>query len=157
MQPDIAFDSAARTLVMLHALAAMVLIGASTHHAVIAYRYLRGRYNVRLGKIYSTTVAISYAVTFVLGLLAYPSFRYHVRALYFDRYEVWASNLFDTKENFAALGIPLVVAVWVLSRVMDPEEDRGLLRAYAAFVILAALIVWFNTISGLAITMTRGV
>ncbi len=157
MQPDIAFASAARPLVLLHALAAIVLIGASTHHALIAFGYLRGRYKRRLGRIYAATVAIAYAVTFVLGLLAYPSFRYHVRALYFDRYEVWASNLFDTKENFAALGLPLVIAVFVMSRVMDPAEDRGLLRAYAAFVILAAAIVWFDTISGLAITMARGV
>ncbi|CAN5922992.1 hypothetical protein BH11MYX3_BH11MYX3_17700 [soil metagenome] len=157
MQPDLAFDGSARLLVLLHGMAAIVLIGASTHHAIIAVGYLRGHYKVRLGRIYGATVAVSYAITFVLGLLAYPSFRYHVRALYFDRYEVWASNLFDTKENFAALGVPLVLAVFVLSRVVDPEEDRGLLRAYAAFVILAAVIVWFNMISGLLITMARGV
>jgi hypothetical protein len=157
MQPDIAFESAARFLVVLHAMAAIVLVGASTHHALIAIGYLRGRYKVRLGRIYAATIAIAYGVTFVLGLLAYPTFRYHVRALYLDRYDVWASNLFDTKENFAALGIPLVVCAFVMSRVMDPKEDTALARAYAAFVILAAVIVWFGVISGLLITMTRGV
>jgi hypothetical protein len=157
MQPDIAFESAARLLVVLHALAAIVLIGASTHHALIAIGYLRGRYNVRLGRIYGATVAVAYGVTFVLGLLAYPAFRYHVRALYLDRYDVWASNLFDTKENFAALGIPLVVCAFVMSRVMDPKTDTALARAYAAFVILAAAIVWFGVISGLAVTMARSV
>lgn len=157
MQPDIAFDGAARLLVILHAMAAIVLVGSSTHHALIAFGYLRGRYKVRLGRIYAATVAVTYGITFVLGLLAYPTFRYHVRALYFDRYEVWASNLFDTKENFAALGLPLVIGAFVLSRVMEPKEDQGLARAYAAFVILAAAIVWFDVISGLAITMTRGV
>lgn len=157
MPPDIAFAGSARLLVLMHALAAIVVVGASTHHAIIAFGYLRGRYKVRLGRIYAATVAVSYAITFVLGLLAYPSFRYHARALYLDRYEVWASNLFDTKENFAALGLPLVLAVLVLSRVMDPKEDRGLLRAYASFVILIAAIVWFSTISGLLITMAKGV
>jgi hypothetical protein len=157
MQPDIAFESAARLLVVLHAMAAIVLVGASTHHALIAIGYLRGRYKVRLGRIYGATVAIAYAVTVGLGLLAYPTFRYHVRALYLDRYEVWASNLFDTKENFAVLGLPLVVCAFVMSRVMDPKEDVALARAYAAFVILAAAIVWFGVISGLVITMTRGV
>ena len=157
MQPDIAFDGAARLLVLLHAMAAIVLVGASTHHAVIAVGYLRGRFKVRLGRIYAATVAVAYGLTFALGLLAYPSFRYHVRALYLDRYEVWASNLFDTKENFAALGLPLVVCVFVMSRAMKPDEDRGLARAYAAFVLLAAAIVWFDVIAGLAITMTRGV
>lgn len=157
MQPEIAFDGAARLLVVLHAMAAIVLVGASTHHAIIAVGYLRGRHKVRLGRIYAATIAVAYGVTFGLGLLAYPSFRYHVRGLYLDRYEVWASNLFDTKENFAALGIPLVIAAFVLSRVMNVKDDRGLVRAYAAFVILAAAIVWFDVISGLAITMARGV
>lgn len=157
MPPDIAFDGAARLLVLLHGMAAIVLVGASTHHALIAFGYLRGRYKVRLGRIYAATIAVTYAITFVLGLLAYPTFRYHVRALYFDRYEVWASNLFDTKENFAALGLPLVIAAFIMSRVMDPKEDVALARGYAAFVILAAAIVWFNVISGLVITMVRGV
>ncbi len=157
MQPEIAFDGAARVLVVLHAVAAIVLVGASTHHALIAVGYLRGRYKVRLGRIYAATVAVAFVLTFVLGLLAYPTFRYHVRALYFDRYEIWASNLFDTKENFAALGLPLVVAAFVLSRVMNPKDDRVLAVAYAGFVVLATAIVWFNVISGLAITMTRGV
>jgi hypothetical protein len=157
MQPDIAFDGAARTFVVLHALAAIVLIGASTHHALIAIGYVRGTFKVRLGRIYAATVAVAYGATFLLGLLAYPAFRYHVRALYLDRYAAWASNLFDTKENFAALGLPLVIAVFVMSRAMKPDEDRALARAYAAFVVVAALIVWFDVISGLAITMTRGV
>jgi hypothetical protein len=157
MQPDIAFDGAARLLVVLHAMAAIVLVGASTHHALIAIGYLRGRYKVRLGRIYAATIAVTYGITFVFGLLAYPTFRYHVRALYFDRYEVWASNLFDTKENFAALGIPLVLCAFVMSRVMNPKEDVALARAYAAFVILTAAIVWFAVISGLVITMARSV
>lgn len=157
MQPDIAFASVARLLVVLHAMAAIVLVGASTHHALIAVGYLRGRYKVRLGRIYAATIAVTYAITFVFGLLAYPTFRYHVRALYLDRYDAWASNLFDIKENFAALGIPLVVCAFVMSRVMDPKEEPALARAYAAFVILAAAIVWFGVISGLVITMARGV
>lgn len=157
MQPDIAFESAARLLVVLHALASIVLVGASTHHVLIAIGYLRGTYKVRLGRIYAATIAVTYVITFVLGLLAYPTFRYHVRALYLDRYEVWASNLFDIKENFAALGLPLVVCAFVMSRVMNPKEDVALARAYAAFVVLAAAIVWFGVISGIAITMTRGV
>lgn len=157
MPPDIAFDGSARLLVVLHAAAAIVLIGASTHHFLIAWGYLRGRHKVRLGRIYAATVAVTYVVTFVLGLLAYPTFRYHVRALFFDRYEVWASNLFDMKENFAALGLPLVATVFVLSRVMNPKEDRMLALAYFWFVAVVTSIVWFDVFSGILITMTKGV
>lgn len=157
MPPDIVFDGIARLLVVLHAAAAMVLIGATTHHFLIAWGYLRGRHKLRLGRIYAATVAVAYIVTFVLGLMAYPTFRYHVRALFFDRYEIWASNLFDMKENFAALGLPLVIAVFVLSRVMNPKEDRMLALAYFWFVAVVTAIVWFDVFSGIIVTMTKGV
>ena len=155
--PDIVFDGAARLLVLLHALAAIVLVGATTHHAIVAIGYLRGKPRPRLGRIYAAVVAVTYVITFVIGLLAYPTFRYHTRALYLDRYEPWASNLFDMKENFAALGLPLVIGVLVLSRVLDPRRDRLLVGPYAGFVLMTAAIVWFGVISGLLITMVRGV
>lgn len=155
-RPEIAFEGAARLLVVLHAAAAIVLVGASTHHALVAIGYLRGRYKVRLGKIYAATVAVTYAVTFIFGLLAYPTFRYHARGLYLDRYEPWASNLFDIKENFAALGLPIVIATLVISRALNPKEDRLLVGPYVAFSVLVTAIVWFDVISGLLITMTKG-
>jgi hypothetical protein len=155
--PEIFLDGAARFLVLLHAAAAIVLVGSTTHHAIIAVGYLRGKPKVRLGRIYAATIAVTYVITFAFGLLAYPTFRYHTRALYLDRYERWAANLFDMKENFAALGIPAVIAMFVLSRVIDPKEDKLVVGPYAAFALLTAAIVWFSVISGLLITMTRGV
>ena len=155
--PDIFLDGFARVLVVLHAVAAIVLVGSTTHHALIARGYWRGQYKVRLGRIYAVTMAVTYVITFTFGLLAYPAYRYHVRGLYFDRYERWASNLFDMKENFAALGLPLVIAVLVISRAMNPKEDRGVATGYFVFSLLIMLIVWFNVITGLLITMTRGV
>jgi hypothetical protein len=155
--PELFLDTIARLLVLVHAAAAIVLVGASTHHAIISVGYLRGTYKVRLARIYAATVAIAWLVTFALGLLAYPTFRYSVRALYLDRYAPWASNLFDIKEHCAALGIPLVIGVWLLSRVISPKQDRALAVAYAATVVLAAAIVWFDVIAGLLITTVRSV
>ncbi|MBA3464103.1 MAG: hypothetical protein H0T46_29380 [Deltaproteobacteria bacterium] len=156
MEPDIVFAGSGRLIIVLHAMAAIVLIGATTHHALIAIGYLRGNFKERLARIYATTTAVTYAITFALGLVAYPSFRYHVRALYLDRYEPGVSNLFDIKENFAALGVPLVIAAFVLSRVMKPKEDKALAQGYAAIVVLTAAIVWFAVISGLVISLARG-
>ncbi len=155
--PDLLLDDQARLLVVLHAAASIVLIGSTTHHWLIALGYRRGVAKIRLGRIYAATGLIGYVVTFALGLLAYPTFRYHVRALYLDRHEPWASNLFDVKENFAALGLPLVLATFVLSRIMDPKTDRALVTGYLALVSLTAAIVWFAVFSGLIVTMTRGV
>lgn len=155
--PDIFLGGAARFLLVLHALTAIVLIGSTTHHAIIAWGYLRGTYKVRLGRIYGATIGATYAITIGFGLLVYPTFRYHTRALYLDRYDKWASNLFDMKENFAALGLGPVIALFILSRVMNPKEDAQLRAGYIAFAFLVCAIVWFDVISGLVITNTRGV
>jgi hypothetical protein len=154
---DIAFEPVARLLVVLHAAAAVVLVGSSTHHFLIALGYLRGRYKVRLGRIYAATLLAAYAATFFLGAMAYPTYRYHVRGLYFDRHAPWASNLFDIKENFAALAFPLAIGLFVLSRVMKPKDDRGMLAGYFAMAALVCAIVWFNVVSGIILTMERGV
>ena len=147
----------ARFLVLLHAAASVVLVGACTHHFVVALGYLRGTYKVKLGRIYAAIIVIAYPVTMLLGALAYPTYRYRVRALYFDHHAAWASNLFDIKENFASIGLPLAVGAFVLSRVVDPKQDRSLLLGYFIAVVIVAAIVWFNVVSGLLITMERGV
>ena len=147
----------ARLLVFLHAAAAIVLIGSSTHHFLIALGYLRGQPRERLARIYAATAVVAFGVTFALGALAYPAYRYHVRGLYLDRHEVWASNLFDMKENFAAIGLPLVIGAFVLGRVMDAKVDRPLVVGYVVMVTIVAAIVWFNVIAGLLITMAKGV
>ena len=155
--PSLFLEAFARLVVVLHALAAIVLVGAATHHALVALGFVRGVFKIRLARIYAATVAVAWLVTFALGLLAYPTFRYAVRALYMDRYEPWASNLFDMKEHLAALGIPIVLGVLALSRVLEPKTDRGLVRVYAVLTALVAAIVWFDVISGLVITMVKGV
>ena len=151
------FEQYAKLLVLLHAASAIVLVGSSTHHSLVALGYLRGRYKVRLGRIYATIVALAYGTTFLIGSLAYPTYRYFVRGLYLDRHAIWASNLFDIKENFATIGLPLAVGAFVLSRVMDPKEDRPMLPGYCLLVFGMTAIVWFNVIAGLLITMAKGV
>ena len=155
--PELFLAGFARLLVVVHAAAAIVLVGATTHHALVALGYLRGVVKLRLGRIYAATIAVTWMVTFGLGLLAYPTFRYTARALYLDRYEPWASNLFDIKEHAAALGIPLAFGAFALSRVLEPKTDRSITRAYAAIAALLAAIVWFDVIAGLLITMAKGV
>jgi hypothetical protein len=147
----------ARLVVVLHSIAAMALVGAATHHVVIAAGFLRGTCKLRLARIYAATTLGAWLVTFGLGLLAYPAFRYGVRALYLDANAAWATRLFDLKEYFAALGLPIVAGVFALSRVIEPKLDRVLVRAYAAMVVLIAAIVWFDVITGLVITMEKGV
>jgi hypothetical protein len=155
--PETFLHGWAKGLLLLHAAAAIVLIGSSTHHLLITWGYWRGRYNLRLGRIYAPVAAIAYVITFAFGALTYPTYRYFVRGLYLDRYAIWASNLFDVKENLAALTLPMVLGAWALSRVLDPEHQRSLLWGYSVLVGCTCAVVWFDVITGLLITMAHGV
>lgn len=156
-RPSIANAGLAQVLVLVHGLCGLALVGASTHHAVVAVGYLRGVYRVRLARVYATVTAIGWAVTFSLGALAYPSYRYFVRGLYFDWHRVWASNLFDIKENFAALGLPLALMLFLLARILEPREDQLLVKPYAVLVFCACALAWFAAVAGMVITLQRGV
>jgi hypothetical protein len=155
--PALAFGGIAQALVLLHAVAGLALCGAATHHVVVAVGYLRGMYRVRLARIYALVTACCYGAVFLLGAGAYPSYRYFVRGLYFDRHLVWASNLFDIKENYAALGLPFVAALLLLSRSYDPPRDKDLAAPYATLTAIVAAIVWLAGLAGLIITMQRSV
>ena len=148
MEP-IFLHSIARVLVLLHAVSAMVLVGASTHATVVTIGTIRGRAREKLARIYASVVAIAYLTTMIFGALAYPTYRYRVRGLYFDRYAVWASNLFDIKENLATLGLPLVMGALVLRLSISLETERRVLPAYAFLVVTSTAIIWFDVLSEL--------
>ncbi len=155
--PHLAFSGIAQPLVLLHAVVGLALCGATTPHVGVAWGYLSGVYRWKLARIYAVVTACCYAATFILGMMAYPSYRYFVRGLYFDRHVVWASNLFDIKENFAALGLPLALSVLLLSRRFRPDQDGEFVRPYLALVSAVWFLSWFPAIAGLIITMQRGV
>lgn len=144
-----------KLLVLLHAVSAIALLGASTHHAVVAVLALRGRPRPRLARIYSLVVLVSFAVTFAFGASAYPRFRHLVRALYLDAYAMWASRLFEAKEDLAAMGLPLVGLSFILARATDAKVERISLVGYVVATVSVAAIVWFDLVCGLLITMTK--
>ncbi len=151
------FATIARPLILVHSVCAILLVVASTRHALVAIDYGRGRYKVHVGHVFAATVAALYVATMTLGALVYPTYRYYVRGLFLDRHAPWASNLFSIKENLATIGLPLALGAFVLSRVLDPERDRVMLPGYIGLVILQTAIVWFNLLAGLWVTMMRGV
>lgn len=147
-----------KPLLILHALCAILLLGSMTHNVLLVVPYLWGRFRkVALEKLYVKVSFVAYLLTFGLGALAYPNYRYHVRALHFDKELPWASNLFDIKENWAGVGLGLFVLFLILSRIIDPTKDRQMLGVYAFLSVALALIIWLNVISGLLLTSYRSI
>lgn len=171
--PQIFLYGLGRALLILHALSALVLCGASVHQAVYALRVARRQATPRRlaqCRLFSLLVLLAYVAVIGLGALLYPRYRYFVRGLYLDRYAPWASNLFDFKENLATIGLPFAVAAFVLARQLrsqsprqatqsstDPGLQRKLAALYAMFAVSIAVIVLFNGIAGLLCTSVRGI
>lgn len=154
----LATPGAARALLVLHAFVAFALLGATTHLTIVSIQLWRRRLGrVRLVRIYSQVIGATFVVAFVVGLVMYPHYRYHVRGLYLDRYENWASNLFDMKETFAALGLPFALGLFAVGRRLDATTDAALVP----FVAISSAVVWFLVaiivIAGLVVTSVRGV
>ncbi len=150
--PELFLEGVARPLLVLHAIVAIALGGASTHLALVTFRIWQRKSSAfRLVGIYAKTVGILFVVDFLIGLLIYPTYRYRVRGLYFDRYEPWAANLFDMKEILLGLALPLafgLVAVCGKTALAERSEYRpwaalvsGLLWAFVAFGIVSGLLV----------------
>ncbi len=156
--PHVFLESVGKPLLVLHALVAAAMLGACTHLVVVTVGLLRGRTHLaRLARLYAQVIGGTFAVAYTLGLLVYPNYRYFVRGLYLDRYAVWASNLFDIKEIFAGLALPLALALFFVGRGFDASRDAALtpFLAYLAFAMW--LLVAVAAVSGLIITTVRSV
>jgi len=145
-----------KRLIVLHALAAMVLLGAASHQVVVAARALRGKLNARLVRVYGAIGVIAGAITVALGAVTYPSYRYYVRGLYLDHCDAAVSKLFDIKEDFAVFALLLAGVVWLVGRALERQSPRAHLRLYAGAALGLACLVWFNALAGFLITLTRG-
>ena len=156
--PRVFLEGWARPLLVLHALAGFALAGACTHQAVVGVQLWRGRAHLgRLARVYAQVIGALFALAFAVGLFMYPHYRYQVRGLYLDRYEPWASNLFDMKETLLALGLPLAIAVFAVGRRLDPSREKELLPLFAVFSVALWALVVFGVISGVVVTSVRGV
>jgi hypothetical protein len=144
-------------LLVLHGIAAVLLIGAITHQAVAlwlpAQRPARGWWRA-LGAVhperYVRAVIVLYLVTMALGMLLYPAFRIDVRAAFLDAHQPWATGLFEVKEHAAAVGLallPAYAAAW-----MTPASATS----RRAFTTLLTAIAWWSFLVGHVVNDVRG-
>lgn len=156
--PRVFLYDARRLLLLLHAAGSIVLIGSATHHALWMRHYLRGRFaRSSIEKTYARTVSISYAFTFTIGALLYPTYRVHVRGLFLDRLLPFYARLFDVKEVFASLALLVAIGLGLLSLTFRPADEKWLVPAYAGMSFLVCAVVWMNVIAGLIISSLRGI
>jgi len=158
---DVFLDGIAKGILVAHALAAVLMLGATTHHAVLAWRGLTGRsVPWRLVRTYATVMFWAQVVTIALGLLVYPAFRVHVRAAFMDAEVPAATGVFEMKEHISVVLMIGLLWMWPASRrlrstrrLAESEARRAtdLARIYFALAFVVAIGVWFVFVSGLSL------
>jgi uncharacterized membrane protein YozB (DUF420 family) len=150
----------ATTLLILHGLVAVALIGAMTHQtlATCATPNARphsffGRFRAVPSERFANAVIVLYLTSALLGAIVYLYFKTDIQP-FLERDRHWhAMGFLDLKEDFVAIGLGLLPAYWLCWR--RPEKNqRHPMRT--ALTVLLAFVVWWSFLVGHVINNIRG-
>jgi hypothetical protein len=176
----------ARPLLIIHAIAAAVLVASTTHHVVWLRGYFRrnfARYSSE--RRFALIASIAFVVTFLLGNVLYPVYKVRVRAEYLDNPAAIAEDmrlreaqrkltaptvvavappslspvarLFDIKEHWVAIGCGASLLLLALSRLAHPREQPSTLVLYLGLALLVCATAWWGALVGLITASFRSV
>jgi hypothetical protein len=147
------------TLLIIHGILAVFLLGAITHQAVGAawpvtkkgsgfFQSVRGVN----GMSYTNAVLILFLVTFAIGTIIYPTYRINVRTVLQEYRDFKPEGMFEMKEHVLALALALLPIYWLVWRKAS-DSNRV---ARAALSSLIAIAVWWGFLTGHIINNIRG-
>ncbi len=147
------------TLLIIHGILAVFLLGAITHQAVgVAWPVTKkgsGFFqSVRgvNGMSYTNAVVILFLVTFTIGTIIYPTYRVNVRTVLQEYRDFKPEGMFEMKEHLLALALALLPIYWLVWRKAS-DANRV---ARAALTSLIAVAVWWGFLTGHIINNIRG-
>lgn len=136
-------EPVARPLLVVHIVAAAVLVGSTTHHLLWCRHYLRGSFSrAKAERRFATIVACAFVTTFVVGNLLYPTYKVRVRAEYFDNPGAVADEvkLRDAQHKLVGVASPptptVVPSLSPIARLFDVKEH------WVALGCAAAVALW---------------
>jgi hypothetical protein len=142
----------ATTLLILHGLVAVALLGAITHQTLATWAPLTakphsffGRFRAMPGAGFTNAIVVLYLFSALLGAIVYLYFKVDLQPnLERDRH--WhALGFFDLKEDFVAIGLGVLPAYWLCWRQPAGSENH---QMCAALTLLLAFIVWWGFLVG---------
>jgi hypothetical protein len=147
------------TLLIIHGILAVFLLGAITHQAVGAawpvtkkgsgfFQSVRGVN----GMSYTNAVVILFLVTFAIGTIIYPTYRINVRTVLQEYRDFKPEGMFEMKEHLLALALAVLPIYWLVWRKAS-DANRV---ARAALTSLIAVAVWWGFLTGHIINNIRG-
>jgi len=148
------------TLLIVHGLVAVALLGAISHQTLSAWALATvrpgsffGRFRTVPPVAFADAIVILYALAAILGAIIYLDFRVDVRPT-LERAGHWqVLGFFDLKEHFVAIGAALLPAYWVCWRRSGNEDPT---RTRAVLTSIIAFIVWWGFLAGHVTNNIRG-
>jgi len=150
----------ATTLLILHGLVAVALIGAITHQTLATWAPLKAKPNTFFGRFraiesagFTNAIVVLYLISALLGAVVYLYFKIDLQPnLERDRH--WrALGFLDLKEDFVAIGLGVLPAYWFCWRRPLNSQNH---QARAALTLLLAFIVWWAFLVGHVINNIGG-
>jgi hypothetical protein len=148
------------TLLIIHGLLAVALLGAITHQTVALWWPVRasaGSFVARFRAVPSTSyvmaIIILYLVTFVMGAWIYTQYRFTSRLALEQLRFFKTVGVFEMKEHLATIGMILLPAYWVFWR-RPLSEDYAAARKHVT--LLLAILIWANFLIGHIANNARG-
>jgi hypothetical protein len=149
------------TLLIVHGLLAVALLGAITHQALSVAR--RGGTSGQRSfvdefsgvnpALYATPIVFLFVVTCIAGAFLYPPYRLDVRPTLEDLQYRAANGVFEIKEHLAAVGIgmlPVYAAYWKVPLLAAHAATRRHLTWILTF------LVWWNFLVGHVLNNVKG-
>jgi hypothetical protein len=148
------------TLVIIHGLLAVALLGAVTHQTVALWLPVRakaGTFVTRFRAVphtsYVNAIIVLYLLTFALGAWIYTEYRFTARLALEQLRFFKTVGVFEMKEHLATVGLILLPAYWVFWR--QPLSD-GYAAARRQVTLLLAILIWANFLIGHIANNARG-
>ena len=147
------------TLLIIHGLLAVALLGSMTHQTAAAVWPATSKasfvsaFRGVAGARYTVANIILYVVTGMLGAVVYTVYRIAVRP-YLESAQLWQINgSFELKEQFTTIGLGMLPLYWLVWRT---PLDAKLRAARAAITGILCFIVWYSFLVGHVLNNVRG-
>jgi hypothetical protein len=148
------------TLLIIHGLLAVILLGAITHQTIAVWLPVRGKASNFVARVravpgasYVSAIVVMYLVTFVLGAWVYTQYRFTAR-LALEQLRLFKTvGIFELKEHLATMGLILLPAYWAFWRQPLSDDYASARRQLTLFL---ACLVWADFLIGHIANNARG-
>jgi hypothetical protein len=148
------------TLLIMHGLAAFMLLGAVTHQAVGVWLPARTKSATFLNRLravppasYVNAIVVLFLTTAILGGIIYTNYRIGAR-LTLERGRFWKTfGAFELKEHIVTIGLAILPAYWYFWRAPLREEYA---RTRAMLTTVLGFVVWWGFLVGHLANNVRG-